>query len=42
MIRIADRLEYGWVTIEEYKEDELADHSDDEKRLYRAEMHGQE
>ena len=38
VIRIADRSEYGWATVDEYEEDELADNSDDEKRLYRAEM----
>ena len=38
MIRIADRSEFGWATVEEYEEDELADNSDDEKRLYRAEL----
>ena len=38
LIRIADRSEYGWATVEEYEEDELADGSDDEKRLYKAEM----
>ena len=38
VIRIADRSEYGWATVAEYEEDELADGSDDEKRLYRAEM----
>ena len=37
-IRIADRSEYGWATVEEYKEDELVANSDDEKRLFRAEM----
>lgn len=35
-IRIADRSENGWATVEEYVEDELADGSDDEKRLNRA------
>ena len=35
-IRIADRSENGWATVEEYVEDELADNSDDEKRLSRA------
>ena len=35
-IRIADRSEHGWATVEEYLEDELADNSDDEKRLSRA------
>lgn len=38
LIRIADRSEYGWATVSEYEEDELAEGSDDEKRLYRAEM----
>ena len=37
-IRIADRSEFGWATVDEYEEDELAENSDDEKRLYRAEM----
>ena len=37
-IRIADRSEYGWATVEEYEEDELAANSNDEKRLFRAEM----
>ncbi len=35
-IRIADRSDNGWATVEEYVEDELADNSDDEKRLSRA------
>ena len=33
LIRMADRSEHGWVTVEEYLEDELADNSDDEKRM---------
>ena len=33
LIKIADRSEFGWHTVEEYLEDELAD----EKRLGRAE-----
>ena len=37
-IRIADRSEFGWATVDEYEEDELAENSDDEKRLYKAEM----
>ena len=36
-IKIADRSEHGWATVAEYEEDELADNSDDEKRLFRAE-----
>ena len=38
MIRIADRSDYGWAIVAEYKEDELADGSDDEKHLYKAEL----
>ena len=37
LIKIADRSEHGWATVEEYVTDELADDSDDEKRLYKAE-----
>ena len=37
LIRIADRSEYGWAVVEEYTADELADDSDDEKRLEKAE-----
>ena len=37
LIRIADRSEHGWATVEEYEEDELADNSDDEKKLFKAE-----
>ena len=37
LIKIADRSEYGWSTVEEYVEDALADDSEDEKRLFRAE-----
>ena len=31
VLRIVDRSEYGWATVEEYEDDELADNSDDEK-----------
>ena len=37
LIRMADRSEHGWVTVEEYLEDELAENSDDEKRMQKAE-----
>ena len=37
MIKIADRSEHGWATVKEYEDDELAENSDDEKRLFRAE-----
>jgi hypothetical protein len=36
-IWIEDRSEHGWVTVIEYEDEELADNSDDEKRLFRAE-----
>ena len=36
-IRMADRSEHGWATMEEYLEDELAD-NDDEKRMQKAEF----
>ena len=35
-IRIANRSELGWAMVNEYGEDELADDSDDEKRIARA------
>ena len=41
LIRIADRSEYGWNTVAEYEEDELADGSDDEKRLYTGRQKGE-
>ena len=31
LIRMDDRSEHGWATVEEYLEDELAANSDDEK-----------
>ena len=37
LIRIADRSEHRWATVEEYEEDELADNSDDEKKLFKTE-----
>ncbi len=36
-IRIADRSEYGWLTVQEYNSDDLADDSADEKELKSAE-----
>ena len=38
VIRTADRSEYGWATVEEYKEDKLVENLNDEEKLYRAEM----
>ena len=32
LIRIADRSEHGWITVNEYEDDELASNSNDEKR----------
>ena len=40
LIKIADRSEYGWGVVTEYTADELADGSDDEKRLEKAELEG--
>ena len=37
LIKLADRLEYEWWTVEEYKEDALAKDSDNEKRIAKAE-----
>ena len=36
-IKIADRSEFGWATVAEYEEDELADNSYNEKGLFTAE-----
>ena len=36
-IKIADRSEFGWGTVDEYEEDELASDDDDIKRLEKAE-----
>lgn len=38
LIRMADRSEHGWATVDEYLEDELADNSDDEKRIQKTEF----
>ena len=32
-IKVADRSDYGWATVEHYDSHPLADNSDDEKRL---------
>ena len=37
MIKLADRSELGWSVVEEYDADELADNSEDEKKIARAE-----
>ena len=36
-IKVTDPSEYGWVTVSVYKDDALADDSEDEKRLEKAE-----
>ena len=36
-ILLADKSEFGWRTVEEYKPHDLADDSEDEKRIYSAE-----
>ena len=36
-IKLADKSEFGWATVNEYLSDELASDSDDEKGIYRAE-----
>ena len=37
IIKIADRSEYGWATVKEHEADDLAEDSEDERRLYRSE-----
>ena len=41
LIRIADKSECGWKTVDEYVANKLADNSDDEKRLYHSEQQAQ-
>ena len=36
-IRLADRSEFGWSVVTEYDADELAEDSDDEKKIEKAE-----
>ena len=36
-IKVADRSEFGWATVDEYEQDTLADNEDDAKRLEKAE-----
>ena len=37
LILLADKSQYGWKTVQEYLKHELAEDSDDEKKIYRAE-----
>ena len=41
LIKIADSSEGGWRTVDEYQRNDLAEDSDDEKRLNRAESRAQ-
>ena len=36
-ILLADKSDYGWMVIQEYEKNDLADDSDDEKKIIRAE-----
>ena len=38
LIMLADKSEFGWKTVEEYVQNELAENSDEEKRMYKAEL----
>ena len=37
VIKIVDKSQYSWATVQEYLSDELASDSEDEKRLFRSE-----
>ena len=37
LILLADKSQYGWKTVLEYKHDDLADDEEDEKKIYKAE-----
>ena len=37
-ILLADKSEYGWATVHEYKKHELADNLEDEKRIFKSEI----
>ena len=37
LILLADQSKFGWKTVKEYSQHELAENSDDEKKIYRAE-----
>ncbi|XP_021354281.1 uncharacterized protein LOC110450839 [Mizuhopecten yessoensis] len=41
LIKIADSSEFGWRTVSEYEKKELADNSEDEKRMVKAENRAQ-
>ena len=37
LVRIADKSEFGWETVNQYEADKLASDSEDDKRIYRSE-----
>ena len=39
LIKMADSSELGWRVVQEYESHPLADDSDDEKKIHRAQMH---
>lgn len=41
LIRIADKSEFSWETVNHYEADELASNSEDDKRVYRSERRAQ-
>lgn len=41
LIRIADKSEFSWETVNHYEADELASNSEDDKRIYRSERRAQ-
>ena len=41
MIKFTDRCKSGWALVEEYEDDDLADDSEDEKRMEMAEQLGE-
>ena len=36
MIKLADKSDAGWLVVQEYEQDNLADNSEDEKRIKKA------
>ena len=41
LIRLADQSEHGWIMIDEYMANDLANYSEDEKRIKKAERAGE-
>ena len=42
LVRIADKSEFGWETVNKYETDELASDSEGDKRIYRLERRAEE